>query len=567
MILRSLLQILPRRKKYIFFSIITLSAIVGLFETGSVIVVASLITVALGGELSGLSSTFFSEYWGLDQREFIVLAILILVIGGLGSVLLVRSYTKFSAELGVDLADKLFARFLRKPYFEKLQLTSGDSLVKITLETQRVVGQIVLPLIQFATRFFLAAFLITIACISNLELALIGSLFLLIFYTGLYFAFRGRLEQAGVNLSRLQKIKLDLFSAASASFQVLTVHQASRWIYQNYTEVSPELAKSWRDMQYLATIPRPLIELGLYLAICLTAIFGLGDVDLNSELLSLTTFVIAVFKLLPALQGCYASAANIRAHESALNNVFKDLCEIRDYSVAAGYLELDRVAVESRADITLENLSVEDVEFSYDHLGPRFKFPSITIGGRGLILISGPSGVGKSTLLNLILGLFEAQNGSIQINMRSREEWGDSWYKFFALVPQDPLIISGSLRDNISFGSSEFDEQRIWQCLNDSGLKDFVELLPKGIEHNLVDLGQNLSGGQKQRLSIARALYRNSPILVFDEPTSALDKETEAVIREMLKMISREKLVIVVSHTLTKISDEQMDVVLENIID
>lgn len=566
MILRSLLQILPQKQKYIFFSIITLSAIVGIFETGSVIVVASLITVLLGGELSGLSSTFLHEYWSLDRRGFIVPAILFLIIGGLGSVVLVRAYTRFSAELGVDLADKLFARFLSKQYSEKLKLTSGDSLVKITLETQRVVGQIVLPLIQFSTRCFLALFLIIVACISNFELALIGSVFLLLFYTGLYFAFRCRLAQAGVNLSQLQKIKLDLFSAASASFQVLMVHQASAWIYQKYTGVSPELAKSWRDMQYLATIPRPLIELGLYLAICVTAFIGLGDIDLNSELLSLTTFVIAVFKLLPALQGCYASAANIRAHQSALNNVFNDLVEIRDYGVSDSHPGLVG-AGECRADTKLENLSVKDVDFSYEHLGPRFRFPNITIGGRGLILISGPSGVGKSTLLNLILGLFEARSGSIQINMRSREEWGDSWYKFFALVPQDPLIIRGSLKDNISFGSAEVDEQRMWQCLNDSGLKEFVELLPEGIEHNLVDLGQNLSGGQKQRLSIARALYRNSPILVFDEPTSALDKKTEAVIRERLKMISREKLVIVVSHTLTKISDEQIDVVLENIID
>ncbi len=151
--------------------------------------------------------------------------------------------------------------------------------------------------------------------------------------------------------------------------------------------------------------------------------------------------------------------------------------------------------------------------------------------------------------------------------MRSREKWGNSWYNFFALVPQDPLIIRGSLKDNILFGSARFDEQRMWQCLDESGLKDFVEGLPQGIDHSLVDLGQNLSGGQKQRLGIARALYRNSPILVFDEPTSALDKKTEAVIKERLKLISHERLVIVVSHTLTKIADEQFELVLENVVD
>ena len=566
MILKRLLQILPRKQKYIFFSILLLSAIVGLFETGSVIVVASLITVSLGGELSGLSGTLLHNYWSLKERDFVILAILFLITGGLGSIILVRSYTRFSAKLGVDLADKLFARFLSKEYFEKINLTSGDSLVKITLETQRVVGQIVLPMIQLVTRLFLAIFLIIIACLSNFQLALIGASFLLLFYAGLYVAFRGRLKQAGINLSHLQKAKLDLFSAASASFQVLMVHQACRWMYEKYTSVSPELAKSWRDMQYLATIPRPLIELGLYLAICVTVIIGLEEVDLKSELLSLTTFVIAVFKLLPALQGCYASASNIRAHESALKNVFNDLYEVRDYTVD------DIVLVEKenesyRTDANFEELSLTSVEFSYDHSGPLFRFPDVATGASGLILISGPSGGGKSTLLNLILGLFEARSGSIQINMRSREKWGNSWYNFFALVPQDPLIIRGSLKDNILFGSARFDEQRMWQCLDDSGLKDFVEGLPQGIDHSLVDLGQNLSGGQKQRLGIARALYRNAPILVFDEPTSALDKKTEAVIKERLKLISHERLVIVVSHTLTKIADEQFELVLENVVD
>lgn len=202
-------------------------------------------------------------------------------------------------------------------------------------------------------------------------------------------------------------------------------------------------------------------------------------------------------------------------------------------------------------------INIDKAGFSYDENTLVLNGFSMAVENNKLTAMVGESGTGKSTIMKLILGLYEPESGSIIFNGIETASLQNIRNKT-AYVPQDAMLFRGSIYDNIACGNENSSKEDIISAAKLAGADKFISDLEKGYDTILLDDGKSLSGGQKQRIAIARALVKNAPILLLDEITSALDKETEDHILETIKNISKIKAVLFITHTIdvTKWADK-----------
>ena len=171
--------------------------------------------------------------------------------------------------------------------------------------------------------------------------------------------------------------------------------------------------------------------------------------------------------------------------------------------------------------------------------------------------IVGASGAGKTTAVDILLGLLTPQNGQVLVDGTDIRLDMDGWLSNIGYIPQSIFMMEGSIRENVAFGlmAEEIDDDRVWDALREAALDDFVRQLPEALDAQIGERGVRLSGGQRQRIGIARALYSNPPVLVFDEATSALDNNTETAIMDSLHHLHGVKTMVIIAHRLSTIED------------
>lgn len=211
---------------------------------------------------------------------------------------------------------------------------------------------------------------------------------------------------------------------------------------------------------------------------------------------------------------------------------------------------------DTRGSATLETgISVEHVSFSFEVERPVLRDISLHLPATGLVFFTGPSGSGKTTIVDIILGLLKPESrGRVSVDGRDLNEIDEtSWRKCVAYVPQDVYILSGTLREYLTFGSVDVSDGWIWEALERAGASAFVRAAPLGLDTVVGSGGVDFSGGERQRLSVSRALVRDAKLLVLDEPSSSLDKETERTLFDSLRTLSRDILILVVTHSTSMI--------------
>jgi subfamily B ATP-binding cassette protein MsbA len=201
-------------------------------------------------------------------------------------------------------------------------------------------------------------------------------------------------------------------------------------------------------------------------------------------------------------------------------------------------------------------VEITGLRFSYDGKVDVLRGVSMTLGAGEIVALVGPSGSGKSTLLNLIPRLYDPTAGTIRINGTDTRDFRlSSLRRAIGVVSQDAILLDDTIRANLTYGcrarqSDLEDEERLWSALAAACALDFVRQLPKGLDTPVGERGKRLSGGQLQRLALARALYRDAPILLLDEPTSSLDRSLERDVRSTLTRLADKKTILIVSHRL-----------------
>ena len=234
--------------------------------------------------------------------------------------------------------------------------------------------------------------------------------------------------------------------------------------------------------------------------------------------------------------------------------------QIPSYTACMDMMHMQRVPVResstARAKVHLDvGMSVEHVCFSYHGRSPVLENVTFQLPARGLVFFAGPSGGGKTTMVDILLGLLQPEKGGrVLIDGNELGNLDERWWRrSLAYVPQDAFILSGTLRNYLSFGLDDVADHVMWSALERAGAATVVRALPQALETDVRSGGANFSGGERQRLSIARALTRDTRLLVLDEPSSGLDVKTEQALFDSLRVLSMDMLVIVVTHSTDKI--------------
>lgn len=321
--------------------------------------------------------------------------------------------------------------------------------------------------------------------------------------------------------------------------------------FQHAYDVSSELERKYN---LLNIIPKYFIE-----TICIAGIMSylasaiiLGG-NLAVLIPQLAVFAVAAFKLLPSVNALYASVSNIIFHKASVDVIYHDLREVENITTV---FELD----EKWDDVFKfnKNIEVKNVSFSYQNSQIEvLKDINLEIRKGESVAFIGESGGGKSTLVDIILGLLSPKRGEILVDGKNIVQNERAWRYKIGYIPQMIFLLDDSIRRNIAFGVSEdkVSDDRIWEVLKEAQLDEFVNKLEEGLDTEVGEAGTRLSGGQRQRIGIARALYHNPDILVFDEATSALDNETEKEVMEAINALHGTKTMIMIAHRLSTIEN------------
>ena len=318
-------------------------------------------------------------------------------------------------------------------------------------------------------------------------------------------------------------------------------------------------------IQVLSLIPKYVLEFLAFSSVILLAVYLLefSDVDLSSNdiLQTLSIYGFAGYKMLPAFQQIYYSLSTIKGSISAFENVKEDLFESLknvEYETKNNNLSLNLNNNTSNApQISKSFLIFKDVSFYY----PTSDNPSVTnvniqIDKNSIIGFVGPTGSGKSTIIDLLLGLLKPSSGKIFIEGKELNDQNIiNWQSKCALVGQNIFLADSTIRENIAFGISNdlIDNDKISYAAKVSQISEFADILPYKLYTKIGERGVQLSGGQRQRIGIARALYNEADVLVFDEATNSLDLITERLIMDAIHQFSGIKTIIIIAHRLETI--------------
>ena len=329
----------------------------------------------------------------------------------------------------------------------------------------------------------------------------------------------GRLE---LDARREQsRIVMDTFRG----FTELEVSEAFPTLQAAFMEGMDKISHNRLKLDVIQKIPLFLSELSVIIGLTLLVAFGTGDVKML-----IGVFAVAAFRLLPAMRGILSGWTQIQNVSSCLDTIEEGVME-EDAEVISD--EIKKLPFE-------QEISTENLTYGYPDSPLVLENFSCIISKGEYVGFRGSSGVGKSTLFNLLIGLLTPSSGRILIDGTPLStESRKAWMKHIGYVPQEVFIFNGTLAENIALGCKCMDNERIKDILGKVSLKNWVESLPDGLDTVLGEGGDKLSGGQKQRIGIARALYKDADVLFLDEATSALDNRTEKDVNETLSELKK----------------------------
>lgn len=310
--------------------------------------------------------------------------------------------------------------------------------------------------------------------------------------------------------------------------------------------------------------PKLLIE-----TVCVAGMIGYmivlvlrGD-DLSSKIPIISAFGVAAMKLLPSANKINNQLNAISYLEPFFMGVSDTLIEdIDNDHIARNFMPVDQKAMELK-----DSVELRDITYSYPKTDKLiFDNASMTIPIGSAVGVVGASGAGKTTIIDILLGLLKIQGGNVYADGTDINSNYYGWLKNIGYIPQTIYMLDGTIRDNVAFGvpKEKLSEERVWAALSEAHLADFVRSLPKGLDTEIGERGVRISGGQRQRIGIARALYEDPEVLILDEATSALDNDTEAAIMESINSLHGKKTLVIIAHRLQTIEKCDMIYRVEN---
>ena len=475
---------------------------------------------------------------------------------------------RFSWLLHHRLATTLLRQYLHKPYEHFLSKNSAALASSLILQVGQVTDGFFVPVLTALGRMAAALTLIVFLGVSEPLLALVAVGLIGGIYSVFYlWMARRKLRDLGARRVRLNTARTQLINEAFGGIKDIKLLQAEETFVDAYGPLSRALSRDQVTAVLIAVAPRYVVEAVAFGTVVLVALVaGAGAPGHGRLVPMLGMFAFAGYRLMPAVQHVFASAVQIRTNLPAFQRLYKDIH-------ARGRADIERsgaaprpegpsspeplasvaASVQQEALVARRSIELRDVTFRY----PGASAAALTgfnlrLDAKSTIGIVGSTGSGKTTVLDLLLGLLRPEQGALLIDGKALDA-ADllRWQRTLGYVPQHIYLSDSSVAHNVAFGvpEREIDRARVEEACRVAQIHDFVrESLPDGYDTTVGERGVRLSGGERQRIGIARALYRCPDVLILDEATSALDTATEERVIDALQRFAGQKTIIMVAH-------------------
>lgn len=457
---------------------------------------------------------------------------------------------KFSYSTQMRLSTRLLETYMKEPYTFHLNKNIASLQRTIQEDTGRFM-QVVLYFMELATELVVCLTLgIYLLFVSKSITIIVVSL--LVVFVGTFLACTRRYSnQLGRDNQAYQGKIYQWMNQALGGIKEIKILERDSFFIDEYQKYYAKFAKGLRLSRTISILPKYLVEAvaitGLLIAIIVKMTFG--EADLVYYIPQLTVFAVAAFRLMPSVGRINEYATNMLYAFPSVDLIYKDFVEIEDY--------VEKQDHEVAEKWNLKNaIEVKEVTYYYpDTEEPVIDGASLTIQKGKTVAFIGASGAGKTTMVDIILGLLVPQKGVVMADEINVHEKPKTFHAQIGYIPQVIYLSDDTIRNNIAFGIKEaqIDEAAVQAAVEKAQLTEFINSLPHGLDTIVGDRGVRLSGGQRQRIGIARALYHDPEILVLDEATSALDNETESAVMEAIDHLQGLKTMIIIAHRLTTI--------------
>jgi len=501
----------------------------------------------------------FLSIFGVENNNQFLLALGIIVFLFLILSLFFKAITSYFKTLFIhmleyNISKLLIEKYLHQPYSWFLNRNSADLGKNILSEVQNVTHGGILALIDLIGSAIIAISLLVLIILVNPALTIIAAVLLIGAYLIIYLFLNNYINHLGKERTTNNLLRFTIVSEAFGAIKEVKVKGLEKTYIKSFSKSSKIFSKTQATSQAIALLPRFILEaiaFGGILLIIIYFIYQTGNLNYALPIISLYVFV--GYRLLPSLQQIYSSLTQLIFIGSALNKLYDDIKILKPI-----FKDQNQDILKFNKSITLSN-----VYYSYPNSSrTALQNINLTIPIKSKVCIVGPTGSGKTTTIDIILGLLEPQKGTLKVDGKViKNKSVISWQRIIGYVPQQIYLTDDTIAANIAFGvdSNKIDKLSIEKASKIANLHEFItNELPEKYQTIVGERGVRLSGGQRQRIGIARALYFKPKLLILDEATNALDKQTEQAIMDSISSISKDITIIKVTHRLNTVKNSDI---------
>lgn len=490
------------------------------------------------------------------------------IVKNLYLVLLSYCRIKYSTKVQRELSVLMMQSYMRRGYLFFAQVNTGE-LLRGVLEDVRSVYQIMYNTFRIFAELFTTMVIILFVFTTDIMMAASVVVLAFVCFLIVIMGFRKTMHRLGEEYQKsygeLNKHSLQAFQGIK---EVIAMRR-QQFFVDRFERAFYRQQRALVGQVVAAESPAYIIEgvcvVGFILAVGLRLQNGSDSAEFLPKL---AAFAMAAFRILPSMGRITSSFNQVVYFMPSLNKAYENLREVKRLESEEAQEVTALLEEGSAEEVTAERaagdayLEIKDIYWRYPNTEHDvLSGVNIRIGKGMAVALIGHSGAGKTTLADIILGLYKPQRGCVRLEGTDIKMLSEKWSQCVGYIPQSVYLTDDTIRSNVAFGIDEPDDAMVWQALEQAQLKELVAGLPDRLDTVIGDRGVRLSGGQRQRVAIARALYYNPPILILDEATSALDTETENAVMDAINSLQGHKTLIIVAHRLSTI--QNCDVIYE----